>query len=235
MKILAIDTATEACSAALLWNDAVLTREQVAPQGHTRIILPMVSELLAEAGASLQELDAIAFGRGPGSFTGVRIGIGAAQGLAYGANVPLIGISTLQMLAQGAYRRQQAEKVIAAIDARMNEIYLGAFTLQDGRMQPVLDEAVILPEQAAEFLQAVTAKIAGGVAVGTGFTSYTELAAKLGLLPTENQVELNLPWAQDMLPQAVAAYQAGEYCDPSLATPVYLRDKVTWKKLPGRE
>jgi tRNA threonylcarbamoyladenosine biosynthesis protein TsaB len=139
------------------------------------------------------------------------------------------------MLAQGAYRRQQAEKVIAAIDARMNEIYLGAFTLQDGRMQPVLDEAVILPEQAGELLHSVTAKIAGGVAVGTGFTSYTELAAKLGLLPTENQVELNLPWAQDMLPQAVAAYQAGEYCDPSLATPVYLRDKVTWKKLPGRE
>jgi len=235
MKILAIDTATEACSAALLWNDAVLTREQVSPQGHTRIILPMVSELLAEAGASLQELDAIAFGRGPGSFTGVRIGIGAAQGLAYGANVPLIAVSTLQMLAQGAYRRHQAETVVSAIDARMNEIYLGAFTLQDGRMLPLLDEAVILPEQAAEFLHSVTTKIAGGVAVGTGFTSYTELAAQLGLSAEDNQLELNLPWAQDLLPQAVAAYQAGDYCDPSLATPVYLRDKVTWKKLPGRE
>jgi tRNA threonylcarbamoyladenosine biosynthesis protein TsaB len=214
MKILAIDTATEACSAALLWNDAVLTREQVSPQGHTRIILPMVSELLAEAGASLQELDAIAFG---------------------GANVPLIAVSTLQMLAQGAYRRHQAETVVSAIDARMNEIYLGAFTLQDGRMLPLLDEAVILPEQAAEFLHSVTTKIAGGVAVGTGFTSYTELAAQLGLSAEDNQLELNLPWAQDLLPQAVAAYQAGDYCDPSLATPVYLRDKVTWKKLPGRE
>lgn len=235
MKILAIDTATEACSAALLWNGAVLTREQVAPQAHTRLILPMVNELLVQAGASLNELDAIAFGRGPGSFTGVRIGIGAAQGLAYGADVPLIGVSTLQMLAQGMYRRLHTENVVAAIDARMNEIYLGAFMMQDGRMHPVLDEAVILPEQATEWLNPVATKIAGGAAVGTGFTSYTELAAILGLIPTENQVELNLPWAQDMLPQAIAAFEAGEYCDPSLATPVYLRDKVTWKKLPGRE
>jgi tRNA threonylcarbamoyladenosine biosynthesis protein TsaB len=235
MKILAIDTATEACSAALLWNDAVLTREQVAPQGHTRIILPMVSELLAEAGASFKELDTIAFGRGPGSFTGVRIGIGAAQGLAYGADVPLIGVSTLQMLAQGAYRRQQVEHVVAAIDARMNEIYLGAFSLQEGRMQSVLDEVVIQPELVASMLHQIKPKIAGAIAVGTGFTSYTELAANLDLLPTENQIELNLPWAQDMLAQASAAYNAGEYCDPALATPVYLRDKVTWKKLPGRE
>jgi tRNA threonylcarbamoyladenosine biosynthesis protein TsaB len=233
MKILAIDTATEACSAALLCNDAVLTRELVAPQGHTRLILPMVSELLAEAGISITELDAIAFGRGPGSFTGVRIGIGAAQGLAFGAEVPLIGVSTLQMLAQGVYRRQQAERVVSAIDARMNEIYLGAFALQDGRMQPLLDEAVILPEQAAEFLSSL--EIMGSVAVGTGFCSYTELAAQLSLLSTDSELELNLPCAQDMLPQAVAAFNAGEYCDPSLATPVYLRDKVTWKKLPGRE
>jgi tRNA threonylcarbamoyladenosine biosynthesis protein TsaB len=107
MKILAIDTATEACSAALLWNDAVLTREQVAPQGHTRLILPMVSELMAEAGASLQGLDAIAFGRGPGSFTGVRIGIGAAQGLAYGANVPLI-----------AFQRCRCWRKVLTVDSR---------------------------------------------------------------------------------------------------------------------
>ena len=235
MKILAIDTATEGCSAALLWNDAVLTREQVAPQAHTRLILPMVSELLAEAGASLSGLDAIAFGRGPGSFTGVRIGIGAAQGLAYGAGVPLIGVSTLQMLAQGAYRRQQAEKAVAAIDARMNEIYIGAFLLRDGLMQSVVDEAVILPEQAGEYLSQFEAQLANGVAVGTGFTSYTELAAQLGLQPADNAQEVNLPWAQDMLPQAVASFRAGDYCEPALASPVYLRDKVTWKKLPGRE
>lgn len=235
MKILAIDTATEACSAALLWNDAVLTREQVAPQAHTRLILPMVHELLAEAGASLSGLDAIAFGRGPGSFTGVRIGIGAAQGLAYGAGVPLVGVSTLQMLAQGAFRRSQTEKAVAAIDARMSEIYIGAFVLRDGLMQSVVDEAVILPEEAGEYLAQSAAAVAGGAAVGTGFTSYTQLAAELGLLPAAETQEDNLPWAQDMLPQAVAAFRVGDYCEPALATPVYLRDKVTWKKLPGRE
>lgn len=235
MKILAIDTATEACSAALLWNDAVLTREQVAPQAHTRLILPMVNELLVEAGATLSGLDAIAFGRGPGSFTGVRIGIGAAQGLAYGAGVPLIGVSTLQMLAQGAYRRTQVEKAVAAIDARMNEIYIGAFMLRDGLMQAVTEEAVILPEQAGDYLAQSAATVVGGIAVGTGFTAYTELAAGLGLLPAATTQEGNLPWAQDMLPQAVAAFRAGDYCEPALATPVYLRDKVTWKKLPGRE
>ncbi len=235
MKILAIDTATEACSAALLWNGTVLTREQVAPQAHTRLILPMVHELLAEAGADLASLDAIAFGRGPGSFTGVRIGIGAAQGLAYGAGVPLIGVSTLQMMAQGAFRRQQAQTVVAAIDARMNEIYLGAFTAQDGLMQPIADEAVILPEESQAYLASVNAPITAGFAVGTGFTSYTELAGQLGLQACSLQPEENLPWAQDMLPQAVASFSNGEFCDPAQATPVYLRDKVTWKKLPGRE
>lgn len=235
MKILAIDTATEACSAALLWNDAVLTREQVAPQAHTRLILPMVHELLAEACASLSGLDAIAFGRGPGSFTGVRIGIGAAQGLAYGAGVPLVGVSTLQMLAQGAFRRSQSEKAVATIDARMSEIYIGAFVLRDGLMQPAVDEAVILPEEAGEYLAQSAVSVTGGAAVGTGFTSYTQLAAELGLLPAADTQEGNLPWAQDMLPQAVAAFRVGDYCEPALATPVYLRDKVTWKKLPGRE
>ena len=235
MKILAIDTATEACSAALLWNGAVLTREQVAPQAHTRLILPMVSEVLAEAGATLAGLDAIAFGRGPGSFTGVRIGIGAAQGLAYGAGVPLIGVSTLQMLAQGAFRRQQAQTVVAAIDARMNEIYLGAFTEHDGLMQPIADEVVILPEEAPAYLTSVNAQITAGHAVGTGFTSYTQLAGQLGLQPCLLQTEDNLPWAQDMLPQAVVSFRSNEFCDPAQATPVYLRDKVTWKKLPGRE
>lgn len=235
MKILAIDTATEACSAALLWNGAVLTREQVAPQAHTRLILPMVSELLAEANAKLSGLDAIAFGRGPGSFTGVRIGIGAAQGLAYGAGVPLIGVSTLQMLAQGAYRRQQRGSVVAAIDARMSEIYLGAFGLQDGVMLPVIDEVVIAPEQVAAYLSQSNIVLSDCSAVGTGFVSYTELVGELKLQLDSDRQEDNLPWAQDMLPRAKLAFLQGDFCDPAQATPVYLRDKVTWKKLPGRE
>ena len=100
LKILAVDTATEACSAALLVGDKVFSRWEEAPRDHTRKILPMVQAVLEDAGISLSDLDAIAFGRGPGSFTGVRIGIGVAQGLAFGAGVPLIGISTLAAMAQ---------------------------------------------------------------------------------------------------------------------------------------
>ncbi len=235
MKILAIDTATEACSAALLWNDEILVQEQIAPQAHTRLILPMVQAVLSDAQASLNQLDAIAFGRGPGSFTGVRIGIGAAQGLAYGAGVPLIAVSTLQMLAQGLYRRQQIETVVSAIDARMNEIYLGAYALKNSTMCPMIEEAVIHPQDAVTYLSSVQAQCVAAGASGTGFTAYTDLAAQLQLQPQSDSEADNLPWAQDMLPAAQLAFANKEYCDPAEATPVYLRDKVTWKKLPGRE
>ncbi|HEB5077907.1 TPA: tRNA (adenosine(37)-N6)-threonylcarbamoyltransferase complex dimerization subunit type 1 TsaB, partial [Aeromonas hydrophila subsp. hydrophila] len=117
LKILAVDTATEACSAALLVGEQVFSRWEEAPRDHTRKILPMVQAVLDDAGITLDELDAIAFGRGPGSFTGVRIGIGVAQGLAFGAGVPLIGISTLAAMAQGAHRLDGAEQVLTAIDA----------------------------------------------------------------------------------------------------------------------
>ncbi len=123
MRILAIDTATEACSAAL-WNDGTLSAHfEICPREHTQRILPLVQEVLTESGTTLSELDALAFGRGPGSFTGVRIGIGIAQGLALGAELPMIGVSTLATMAQGAWRKTGATRVLAAIDARMGEVY----------------------------------------------------------------------------------------------------------------
>ncbi|KAE9625873.1 tRNA (adenosine(37)-N6)-threonylcarbamoyltransferase complex dimerization subunit type 1 TsaB [Aeromonas veronii] len=230
MKILAVDTATEACSAALLVGDKLFSRWEEAPRDHTRKILPMVQAVLEDAGISLSDLDAIAFGRGPGSFTGVRIGISVAQGLAFGAGVPLIGISTLAAMAQGAYRLDGAEQVLTAIDARMNEVYFGRYELIDGRMQLVGDEVVSEPAALVD----VRGKLAGPVTcVGTGFETYGETLS--GLADELAVSQVRFPAAEDMLPLARAAWLAGEAVPVEQATPVYLRDKVTWKKLPGRE
>lgn len=236
MKILALDTATEACSAALQINNQILIREEIAPQAHTKLILPMVQSLIDEAGIQLADLDAIVFGRGPGSFTGVRIGVGIAQGLAFGAGTPLIGVSTLQTLAQGALRRTGCSQAVAAIDARMSEVYLGAFSCRDGLMQPVRDEVVIAPDGVLPYLAEINnSSLSHAEAVGTGFTHYTELVDTCSLTMHDSAETSHLPWSQDMLPLAIAAYNAGQLTDPAQATPVYLRDKVTWKKLPGRE
>ncbi|KAB0667975.1 tRNA (adenosine(37)-N6)-threonylcarbamoyltransferase complex dimerization subunit type 1 TsaB [Aeromonas veronii] len=230
MKILAVDTATEACSAALLVGDKLFSRWEEAPRDHTRKILPMVQAVLEDAGISLSDLDAIAFGRGPGSFTGVRIGISVAQGLAFGAGVPLIGISTLAAMAQGAYRLDGAEQVLTAIDARMNEVYFGRYELINGRMQLVGDEVVSEPAALVD----VRGKLAGPVTcVGTGFETYGETLS--GLADELAVSQVRFPAAEDMLPLARAAWLAGEAVPVEQATPVYLRDKVTWKKLPGRE
>ncbi|ELM3615077.1 tRNA (adenosine(37)-N6)-threonylcarbamoyltransferase complex dimerization subunit type 1 TsaB [Aeromonas sobria] len=230
LKILAVDTATEACSAALLVGDTLFSRWEEAPRDHTRKILPMVQAVLEDAGISLSDLDAIAFGRGPGSFTGVRIGISVAQGLAFGVGVPLIGISTLAAMAQGAYRLDGAEQVLTAIDARMNEVYFGRYELIDGRMQLVGDEVVSDPAALVD----ARGKQAGPVTcVGTGFETYGETLSALADELAVSQVRF--PAAEDMLPLARAAWLAGEAVPVEQATPVYLRDKVTWKKLPGRE
>ncbi len=230
LKILAVDTATEACSAALLVGDTLFSRWEEAPRDHTRKILPMVQAVLDDAGITLSDLDAIAFGRGPGSFTGVRIGISVAQGLAFGVGVPLIGISTLAAMAQGAYRIDGAEQVLTAIDARMNEVYFGRYELIDGRMQLVGDEVVSDPAALVD----ARGKQAGPVTcVGTGFETYGETLSALADEWAVSQVRF--PAAEDMLPLARAAWLAGEAVPVEQATPVYLRDKVTWKKLPGRE
>jgi tRNA threonylcarbamoyladenosine biosynthesis protein TsaB len=224
-RLLAIDTATEACSAALWLQGEVLCRYQVAPRGHTDLILPMVSELLADAGITLGQLDGLAFGRGPGSFTGVRITLGIAQGLAFGADLPLLGVSNLQALAQGAHRQSGCERALAAIDARMGEVYVGGFRLHQGVMVVEEEEQVLAP---ADYLACTPSSWEQGA--GSGFVTYPELAARVG----QRCEAVPFPEARDMLPRALQALQAGEGVAAADARPVYLRDKVTWQKLPGR-
>lgn len=229
-KILAIDTSTEMCSVALMMGNTVYTRSAIAPRDHTKKILPMVDEVLKEAGVSLQELDALAYGRGPGSFTGVRIGIGIAQGLALGADLPMIGISTLAAMAQNAYRHTGSTHVAAAIDARMSEVYWAQYQRQgDGNWQVVGQECVVAPS-------ALTQSLANdGITwtqVGTGWAAYSDDFDQLNI--TCESSTILYPEAQDMVFLAKFALEQGHTVAVEESSPVYLRDTVTWKKLPGR-
>ncbi|TCV99977.1 tRNA (adenosine(37)-N6)-threonylcarbamoyltransferase complex dimerization subunit type 1 TsaB [Biostraticola tofi] len=230
-RILALDTATEACSAAL-WIDGTITEcFDICPREHTQRILPMVDSLLAGAGIELNQLDALAFGRGPGSFTGVRIGIGIAQGLALGADLPLIGVSTLAALAQGAWRNTGIEQVFTAIDARMGEVYWASWQRQaEGCWQGAQSERVIAPAQLALLPDDFSGVWASA---GTGWETYPDLLVRSGV--DLRRSETLLPAASDMLPLAVQQWRDGHVQSAEQVQPTYLRNEVTWKKLPGRE
>ena len=229
-RILAVDTATEACSVALLCGDDIISRFAISPREHTQKVLPMVGEVLAEAGVTLNQLDALAFGRGPGSFTGVRIGVGIAQGLALGADLPMIGVSSLMTLAQGVFRTTNQSNVLVAIDARMSEIYCAQYSrTAEGVWQGEETEAVLLPDD----FKTKFAGISGQWSyAGTGWEAYPSL---LDGYESLNNSQITLPAAQDMLPIAVKLWLQGKTVAVENVEPTYLRNEVTWKKLPGRE
>lgn len=231
MRILAIDTATEACSVAL-WNDGTtFAHFEECPREHTQRILPLVKTILTEGNTSLTDLDALAYGRGPGSFTGVRIGIGIAQGLALGADLPMIGVSTLATMAQGAWRMTGATRVLAAIDARMGEVYWAEYTRdENGVWHGEETEAVLKPEAVTGRLKQLSGEWA---TVGTGWPAWPEMAKDTGLTLVDGN--MLLPAAEDMLPIACQLLDAGKTVAVEHAEPVYLRNTVAWKKLPGRE
>ena len=230
-RILALDTATEACSAALWIDGESSERFEICPREHTQRILPMVDSLLAGAGIGLHQLDALAYGRGPGSFTGVRIGIGIAQGLALGAGLPMLGISTLAALAQGAWRQTGLTQVLTAIDARMGEVYWAQYCRDSqGRWLGGDSEKVIRPEQLAASLDGLNGLWASA---GTGWDTYPGLLQSPLLEIRSGNV--SLPTAADMLPLAVRALADGDALPVEQTLPTYLRNDVAWKKLPGRE
>ncbi|WP_083981851.1 tRNA (adenosine(37)-N6)-threonylcarbamoyltransferase complex dimerization subunit type 1 TsaB [Arsukibacterium ikkense] len=228
MKLLALDTSTEACSVALLYQGGVIALDEVCPQQHSKRILPMIDGLLAETGLSLTGLDGIVFGRGPGSFTGVRIGVSVAQGLAFGADLPVFGVSTLAAMAQAAVRLHQATQIVAAIDARMAEVYLASFACDaNGIVQPLTAEQAVRPQLLAPL--GLSGKV---MAVGTGWQTY---AAELQRAqPARIASDILYPSAQDMLSLAQQAFRDSLFVSAEQAEPVYVRDEVSWKKLPGR-
>jgi tRNA threonylcarbamoyladenosine biosynthesis protein TsaB len=220
MKLLAIDTATERCSVALLIDDRVIERATETARGHADLVLPMVDAVLKEAGLTLQQLDGLAYGRGPGGFTGVRIAVGVAQGLAYGARLATVGVSDLAAVAQQF--AVAGARILVCMDARMNEVYWSRFeSTPDGLVAPTAPERVDRPE-------AVEAGDAT-VFAGTGFSAYPQLAA--GRAATSIHATA-LPHARDIVRLAAVEFQAGRGEPPDQARPVYLRDQVATVKRP---
>ena len=220
--LLALDTATEACSVALLHNGQVFSRYAVIPRLHAQSILPMISEVLAEAGIAKTALDAIAFGRGPGAFTGLRIAVGVVQGLAFALECPVLPVSNLAAIAQRACREQGATQVAVAIDARMDEVYWGCYAMLDGEVQLQGIEAVLPPERA----QLPRAAQGEWFAAGTGWQAYAERIA----VPVYGRDTQLLPHAEDILTLAQGMWQRGEAISAQSAQPIYLRDQVATPK-----
>lgn len=238
-KFLALETSGQGCSVALVMRQPGSPAEMLQsvldePRQQTAKLLPMIHELLAEADWQLSDLDAVAYARGPGAFTGVRVGASVAQGIALGIDVPVLPVCSLQALADRAHRLSGASRVAVGFDARMNEVYLGVFGVSQGRMQPLHEIVAAPPEHLPDTLLQLWASlpIAPTLAAGSAWAVYADtLQTQLPTLALKPEWH---PQAEDVADIAWLDWQAGRQCDPALALPVYLRDNV-WKKLPGRE
>jgi tRNA threonylcarbamoyladenosine biosynthesis protein TsaB len=216
MKLLVIDTSTEWCSAALWLDGRIHARRVLAEQRHSSLLLPMVDELLRESGLTLRQLDGIGYGAGPGSFTGLRIACAVTQGLAFGADLPVVGVSTLESIAE----QTGADHVLTVLDARMAEVYWAAYERDGAGWRAVSAPQLALPESVVV--------PAGGdwVGAGNGFAALGEvlrprLAAQLARID-----DTLMPDAAAMAPLVARAFERGEAMDAALAAPIYLRDKV---------
>lgn len=216
MRLIAIETATEWCSVALWQDGETAALETRAGNRHAERVLPMLEQLLAGAGTSIAQLDAIAFGAGPGSFTGLRIGCGVAQGLAFARDLPVLGVSTLETMAE----ESGAPRVIAVLDARMGEVYCAAYEKAGGAWREALPPGCVAPERVAH------PPGSDWTGCGNGFTVYRaslETALQGVLRHIAPQIH---PSAGAVARLAAPRLAAGEGVDAALATPLYLRDKV---------
>lgn len=221
MKLLALETAGPWCSAALMVDEQIEQRLEEAPRRHADRILAMLEELLRAAGLGLCELDAIVYGRGPGSFTGVRIAAAVTQGIAFGSGRGVVGISTLAATAQAAYRQCGQTRLACALDARMGEVYWGCYEIEpvQQRLRLVGEECVIAPERSPLLPQP------GWCAVGDGWSRYAALRAR-------HQQSLDDRWemiraeARDLLVLAKHELEDAPPDEPPDALPVYLRNRV---------
>lgn len=219
MNLLAFDTSTEFLSIAIARGDALFSFNTLAGQSHSQWILPEIQKLLTSASIQLADLNGLVFGAGPGSFTGVRIAAGVAQGLAYGANLPVTGVCTLMAIAQAS----GADKVIACLDARMGEVYHAAYAQQNGVWQPVCAPGLYKPD-AVPAIAGV-----GWVGAGSGWQTYAEtLSAQYDAQLAQVLPQL-LPQATAMLQLAQPVFASGDALNAGDAMPIYIRNRVALK------
>lgn len=217
MKLLALETSTEACSAAVWADGAVLERYELAPRRHAALIMPMIEVVLAEAGLRINQLDALAVGRGPGAFTGVRIAMGIIQGIAFGSDLPVAPVSTLAALAFGVTREIGQTRIATALDARMGEVYWGTWMIDGETVELLGQERVCAPAQ-------VTAPPGEWFGAGTGWTAYSQtLLQKLTVSGWQGH---RYPHASDVARLAAAPSGRSEWLTAEQVLPVYLRNQV---------
>lgn len=217
--ILAIETSSELASCALLSGDSVVARESGGVRTHSQALLPMVQELLTESGLRLDQVDAVAFGAGPGSFTGVRTACGVAQGLAFGLDLPVLPLITLEAMAEACRAKSGATEVLAVLDARMNEVYWAQYRF-DGVWRVVAEPVLSAPE----LVQPVAA--AGLAACGNGFAAYPDaFAGKDFAAQADSSI---VPHARELARIGAAAFAAGLGVPAAQAQPLYLRNKIAF-------
>lgn len=222
-KILGIDTSTDACSVALLLpSGEIIERFEATGRQHSQLVLPMVDEILSKAGYELNQLDAIAVTRGPGSFTGVRIGISVAQGLAFGADLRVISVSTLAAIAWGALDREN-QIALVAIDARMEEVYFGAYARGENGIELLGEEKVCTPK---EVVLPEGVEVESIIAVGNGWQEYAALLPKFSGVKILEQPIFNHPRASSVVALGYEKLMNGETLSPFEIVPIYLRDQV---------
>lgn len=232
MKLLALDTSTDACSVALMVDEDVVCDHRVASQKHAELVLPMIDALMARAQIRPAELDALVYGRGPGSFTGVRIGVGVAQGIALGADIGVVGISTLQSIAQGCLREYDDRDMHVCVDARMKEVYYGHFRFDDQwGMQPTTAEIICSPDELSINIEISEAGGDGDSApgmcwAGSGIEIYEKQLLSQHKRRSFDIRQHCLPNSIDLIALAKPSVISGTLQAAENAMPVYLRNNV---------
>ncbi len=225
MKLIAIETSTENCSVALLNEDSITFKSEVAPQKHAEIVLEMLDSILKEGALSKDDLDGLVLGIGPGSFTGVRIAASTVQGLALGLNLKVAKITSLEALAIEALSKASASYVVSSIDARMGEVYIAVYKVEGSALTLLSEEKVLKPEDAVAHLKQFVGENKDVISAGSG----VELLKKAGM--SDYPKHADFPQAQYLLNKGAELLSLGKGVDPEDALPLYVRNEVTWKKV----